>query len=120
MPERRLPQDELIRGMFSRVHSVKVWGALVVRAVDPPEVFRYTDLVSELKEVPTSGIAVELRRLREFGMIKPAPLEHWPGAPGTWNLRASIYLERTDSPLWDIAEIAVKTFAEMFPQDETS
>lgn len=103
-------KQELVKRTFGRMDRIDVWAAIL--DLDPP-IFRTLDLQVKLKEetgIPETCTAHEIKFLKETGMIISLPRNPSDSR--------SVTYQRTDSPLWDMAEAAVNSFNVMFPESE--
>lgn len=103
-------REGFIKEFLGRANRADIWTAIMGYTVEPPERFRALELQEELlteRHVPKSNTFKELQSMEAWGMIcrlEPTTGDH-----------KSVFYVRTESPIWDLAEVAIGMVNRLFP-----
>jgi hypothetical protein len=111
MPKRELNERErFIKGFCGHVRFLDV--AEAIRPRELGRTFFALELVEELSSTPhpvsQSEVHTQLNSLEALGMVEKLPPER-----GVFR----VDYVRTDSPAWEIVEVAVKVTTQLFPAE---
>ena len=115
MPEFHSPRQELTSKVFARAHQLEIWGTVLHKEIEPPELFTGTEIYDEvldLSETPHPTRSMVLGELRELNKLKMI-------ARLSPKRTRNIPLFRLDHPLWSIVEFAVPVINSIDPYGDS-
>ena len=92
--------SQLSKMFFNRAHRLSVWGYIGQFAIEPPQVFAFTDVADELyrDRISHSVVHREIVDLATLGMIERTEVPHGGHAK---------YYARVEHPGWELVSYLI-------------